>query len=206
MRYFFWFLFISIGSSFSLNAQNIRYGLKAGANISQFKVDNYSRMADNGDYPIDFSPKPGFYLGVFVSFPISEKFQFQPEVLYSNRNMDMESIYDITYITNNGNTVTTSINQQLITIPLVLQYEFLEKLAVLAGPQPGFVISSDHFIPNTNSSNTNTSYDTFEMAGVFGLAYTLSEKLILEGRFGYGFIERNEGFSNVYQIGVNYKL
>ncbi|GLB54194.1 hypothetical protein NBRC110019_32350 [Neptunitalea chrysea] len=206
------FTFIIICSVTLVNAQTISknsfWGVKGGLNVSQFKVDNYSRMEDNGDYPIDFSPKPGFYVGAFFKFKINDIFLGSTEVIYSNRNMDQEAIVTIT--PNNGatpsTTLQTSINQQLLTFPVLINYGITNSIHLEVGPQLGFVLSSDSFIPNSTSTVMNNSYDTFELSGVFGLSYDLLDNLSLEGRFGYGFLQREEGFSNVYQLGIAHKL
>ncbi len=53
------------------NAQEMKFGAKAGANFSNFTGD------------LDSDSTTSFYLGGFVDFTISEKFHVQPEVLYS---------------------------------------------------------------------------------------------------------------------------
>ncbi|MDD2985767.1 porin family protein [Flavobacterium sp.] len=53
------------------NAQDIKFGVKAGANFSNF----------TGDADVD--GRTGFYIGGLADFTVSEKFHVQPEVLYS---------------------------------------------------------------------------------------------------------------------------
>lgn len=53
------------------NAQDIKFGVKAGANFSNF----------TGDADVD--GRTGFYIGGLADFAVSEKFHVQPEVLYS---------------------------------------------------------------------------------------------------------------------------
>lgn len=53
------------------NAQDIKFGVKAGANFSNF----------TGDADVD--GRTGFYIGGLADFTVSEKFHVQPELLYS---------------------------------------------------------------------------------------------------------------------------
>lgn len=55
----------------TLNAQDMKFGVKAGANFSNLTGD------------VDADGRTGFYFGGLVDFAISEKFHVQPEVLYS---------------------------------------------------------------------------------------------------------------------------
>ncbi|MFG6686120.1 porin family protein [Mariniflexile sp. HNIBRBA6329] len=58
----------------NVNAQDVNFGLKAGADFAslKFKVDG-----DNAS-----TSETGFYVGVFAEIGISESFIFQPEILY----------------------------------------------------------------------------------------------------------------------------
>lgn len=53
------------------NAQEMKFGAKAGANFSNFTGD------------LDSDSTTGFYVGGFLDFTVSENFHVQPEVLYS---------------------------------------------------------------------------------------------------------------------------
>ncbi|WP_291118208.1 porin family protein [Flavobacterium sp. UBA6135] len=53
------------------NAQDIKFGVKAGANFSNFTGD------------VDSDGLTSFYIGGLVDFAVSEKFHVQPELLYS---------------------------------------------------------------------------------------------------------------------------
>lgn len=55
----------------TVNAQDMKFGVKAGANFSNL----------TGDADVD--GRTGFYIGGLVDFGISEKFHVQPEILYS---------------------------------------------------------------------------------------------------------------------------
>lgn len=55
----------------AVNAQDMKFGAKAGANFSNFTGD------------LDADGTTSFYVGGFVDFTVSESFHVQPEVLYS---------------------------------------------------------------------------------------------------------------------------
>lgn len=58
----------------NVNAQDSKFGLKAGADFASLKF--------KGDGENLSTSETGFYIGAFAEFSISESFSFQPEVLY----------------------------------------------------------------------------------------------------------------------------
>ena len=62
---------LAVAAFGTANAQDIKFGVKAGANFSNFTGD------------ADSDGKTGFYVGGLADFAISEKFHVQPELLYS---------------------------------------------------------------------------------------------------------------------------
>lgn len=62
---------LAVAAFGTANAQDIKFGVKAGANFSNFTGD------------ADADGRTGFYVGGLADFTISEKFHVQPELLYS---------------------------------------------------------------------------------------------------------------------------
>lgn len=62
---------LAVAAFGTANAQEIKFGVKAGANFSNFTGD------------ADLDGRTGFYVGGLVDIGISEKFHVQPELLYS---------------------------------------------------------------------------------------------------------------------------
>ena len=60
------------------NAQNIRYGFKAGLNLSSLSAKSGATISSST------SSKTSFVLGGFAEFKINNKFSIQPEILYAN--------------------------------------------------------------------------------------------------------------------------
>lgn len=199
-----------LSAFYTAHAQQPTFGLKLGANYSLFQVDNYSRYAEDSQLPIDYTGGIGFYLGGYMDVSLKDKIHFRPELIYSYRSMEQEFIYYESYTAEGERvtfTATNKINQQLVLLPLLLSYEIAPKLALEAGPQIGYVLATKTEIPTEYEMyNTFKDYDKLEFSGILGLNYAITNKITLEANFGYGFAERDEGFSNVYRVGVNYGL
>lgn len=96
----------------NVNAQEIKFGIKGGLNLSQIKglsIQGSDRITD-------------YNFGFLVEIPISEKISFQPELLYS------------------GQGSSTKLNY--LNIPLMGKYYAAKGFSLEAGPQIGYLLSA----------------------------------------------------------------
>lgn len=112
------------------NAQDTKFGVKAGFTSQSVKVDTgFGTVSGSAS---------GFYIGGFADLGISEKFHFQPEVLYSGVS---------------GNNT--------INVPLLGKYAVADKFNVVFGPGLNYSLDavSDQF---SVSGDIGASYDINE--------------------------------------------
>ena len=121
------FLILPFMASTALNAQ-IDLGVKAGVNIT--KIDGRS-FQDEFKY--------GYHLGGFAAIGLGKKFGIQPEVLYNQNSMRVDSSFTNTIsIFQNG---LTNIKLNYISIPILLNYKLVGKFITLqVGPQFGILV------------------------------------------------------------------
>jgi opacity protein-like surface antigen len=151
------------------NAQDVKFGAKAGLNMSNFGGD-----AEGTDM------KVGFQVGGFAEIKISDKFAVQPELLFTNLGAKEDFM---------GTTVTNNLNY--IAIPVMAKYFVAEKFSIEAGPQIGFLMSAkaeaegesvdikDALNSTDFGLNLGFGYDFTENIGV-GLRYTAGVSNILK--------------------------
>ncbi len=112
-------------------------GVKAGANIT--KVDGKS-FKEQFEY--------GYNLGGFAEIKLSDKFSFNPEVLFSQNSSTLDSNYKSIY----ENVIASDqskVKLNYLTIPLLLDYKFLGPIHLQAGPQFGILMNKDkNFLQN----------------------------------------------------------
>jgi len=101
-------IFISLALTLGLvqtNAQEISFGIKAEANMSNFIVPNTSNVAIN-TLSLTASRKSnigfGASLGGFMKYDISRNFAIQPELLFHLKNSSFEASYKITSPSSSG--------------------------------------------------------------------------------------------------------
>jgi len=206
-------LFVSI----SVNAQTskMKFGIKSGINISKYTPEMYvgnSRLAN-------YQGKIGFYLGGYTNIEISNKFKIQPELLFSSQGTK-RIFEDISLTDSNGillgvSDIEETINESVISLPIILQYFINEKFNLESGIQLGYVINrkeettKDPFGLNqgNNSQSNNTNYDKFDLGFNLGLGYKILENLRINTRYFLGIIERDNSIKpSVFSLGIEYEI
>ncbi|MEO8822955.1 MAG: porin family protein [Ginsengibacter sp.] len=163
-------LLILLFISSSLFSQNLTFGIKAGANMG--KIDGHSFK---DEYSL------GYHAGAFATIG-SGKWGIQPEVLFNQVNTDTATGFNqITQLHNVG-----QIQLKYLSIPIMLNYNLSNILAIQAGPQFGILIDkSKNLVQNGK--------DAFK-SGNFSMAAGLQLKVLkfrVYGRFVGGMSDLN---------------
>jgi hypothetical protein len=168
---------ISITPAFS---QGDYWGLKGGVNI--VKVSKVT-IANN--------IKPGFHLGFFANFRISEKLSSQHEVLFSTKGVSL-SLPD-SLKASNHNQARYSKSFNYIDIPWVLNYHYNEIFYLSLGIQPSIYA---HFkSPVVDSVEYNKdNVNTIDLSALAGAGF------ILKNNWGFG-VRLNAGLLNTFDTG-----
>lgn len=212
------FLLFAILFSISNHSQaqnsDLKFGIKAGANYSKFTADFPTEVRDY----VEYQRKPGFYLGAFLSKELSEKLYFQSELHFALLRTDfvVEGV-EISEDPMGPSTVidiVTNINESVIAVPLIMRYYFTGSFFVDAGPKIGYIIDRSEKIENDpfeEPGNTRPpqvyDYDKFDLSLSLGTGYKLSRDFIINGRYSFGVIERDNSIkSSVFSLGLEYKL
>ena len=161
------------------NAQDVKFGVKGGLNLSNFSGDTE---------PFDMKTRVGFNVGGFVEIKFSEKFALQPELLYSTQGSKVDNFgvdTDQGFLTGDA-----TFNFTYINIPVMFKYYAAEKFWIEAGPQIGFLTSAKlkTEVDGYGSSDQDVK-DIFESVDFglnLGLGYDFTEKISVGARYNLG--------------------
>lgn len=173
----------------AVNAQQVKFGLKAGMNVSTFTGDAK-----------DAKSLVGFQAGAFAQVPISGKFTFQPEVLYSGQGAKGKE-----------DGVTIKWTADYVNVPLMVSYNIAEKFNVEAGPQVGFLISSK-VKGDGVSVDVKDSMKSVDFSLNVGASYDITSNILVGVRYGAGISNILKESDNakvrngVFQLSVGYKF
>jgi opacity protein-like surface antigen len=171
------------------NAQNIKFGAKAGLYISKFTGD--AKKSDS---------KVGFQVGAFGEFKISEKFAIQPELLFSNLGAK-ETVIGI----------KRTYNFNYIVVPVMAKYYVANKFALEAGPQIGFLTSAKLKVDG-QTRDIKELFNSTDFGLNIGAGYDVAEKINIGLRYTIGLsnIEKDSGDSKSgngnFALAVGYKF
>jgi len=196
------------------NAQETTFGLKGGL--------NYSSVV--GDLTEGVKFRFSGHGGLFLEIAFSEKFQLQPEILYSSQGFQFST--DLASIQNGGgstgeeNDFRTNVQLNYITVPLLGKFALNERYALEFGPQFGFLLNQVTKIKNLDEQNGADANQRSSVSGDFQLDYgvavgldmRLNNHFSLAPRFYIGIRNRLNGLPNVQnfnaalQLSANYRF
>ncbi len=177
-------------SSSMTNSSGVRFGLKAGINVSTLSGDVQNAH-----------PRIGFQGGGLVEFRISPKFAIQPEVLVSLQGARDD--YDENF---NGfdKHYSSKINLGYINVPIMFKFYPIENLSIEAGPQIGVLIAAkqdDDVRTTGNGLTTNESrvtdikdvINTVDFGANIGASYYFTDNFFASLRYTIGLTSIAEG-------------
>lgn len=203
-----------------VNAQEFRFGPKAGFAMSTMKIDE--KQDDLGVRKM--SPKYTFYVGGMAEYKINDNFGLQAEVLYSPLGAK-EKIDGI-----NAGVVfvgeQTKVELGTILVPVSAKYFFTENISVAAGANFGViltakqktVIGSDFVSIDVEDEEGSGEVDIkkdikkLNIAPFVGVEYMLENGLFFDARYSLGVSNlSNDGSggkvtNSFAQIGVGFKF
>ena len=165
----------------TVQAQEVNFGLKGGLNFADLVGDNSSAN----------SQLTAFHVGAMAEIPLTEKFSFQPEVLFSGQGTSInDNILEMRYL----------------NVPLIGKYYLTKGFSLEAGPQVGFLLSAKN-----EGLNVKQNFKNVDFGLNVGLGYKLENGLNFGARYNFGLSDINDvkGVSNktrssVLQASVGY--
>ena len=107
-------------------SQGLTFGIKGGASINKLTGKSFKQ---------EFSF--GYHVGVFATLGMGGKLSLQPEVLLNQVNQDTATSFSSVYH------FKSNIQLKYLTIPLLLNYNFSNLLALQVGPQFGILLDKN---------------------------------------------------------------
>ena len=152
-----------------------RLGAKAGANL--VKVEGQA-FKDEFRY--------GYHLGGFAEIGIIRKLTIQPEVLFNQYSMTLDSSFKSVY----ENIITSEqshVKLNYLSVPILLNYKFLGPIYLQAGPAFSILIDQNkNFLQNGGEAFKKGDFS------MIGGAQVRLSKLYLSGRYVVGLANIND--------------
>lgn len=166
------------------------WGVKGGINFTGVSNLEYSQT------------KTGFVVGAFADYRFTDHFALSADVLYSRQGASMGK---------NDEGVRIKGRLNYLNVPILANYYIIGGLAVKAGIQPGFLLSSKRIIKydgNTDKRNIE-GLSGADFSIPVGVSYDCPFGIILEARYNIGVTNIDSGGSSrnsVFSIMVGYRF
>ena len=181
-----------------------KLGSKLGMNLANLAG------SDAGDANIII----GFNAGLFVEIPISDKFTFQPEILYSAQGSKSEGPLNVEGTIYN---VEATLKFNYINIPLMFKYHVDKNFSLEAGPYVGFLASSKLKAKieglGTETIDMNDNLKSTDIGLGIGMNYEFSDVIFANARYQGGLTQIGDAASggnniknSVFQIGLGFRF
>ena len=178
--------------TFASYSQGFQVGFKGGTTLNKITGKSFNEQFTFG-----------YHIGAYAAIKLTNKFAFQPEVLFNQVNLDTSNDYSSIYKFNKMN----HISLKYLSIPLLLNYKANKLITLQAGPQFGVLMNKSKTLVE-NGKDAFKSGDLSMLAGV--QLNILSFKIY--GRYSIGLnnindISNQDKWQNQsIQIGVGFKL
>lgn len=182
------FFFVICAASLTATQAQVKFGIKAGANLANVTGD----IEEN-------SMKIGLNAGAFANITIAEAFSIQPEVVYSAQGtkLDFEG-------------TDVKMNLSYVNIPIMAQYKIPAGLFFETGPQFGILASSK--FKADDAEEDIEGLKSLDISWGIGAGFATKSGFGVNARFNLGLSKINDTEdeddssikNSVIQIGVFY--
>ena len=172
--------------AFTISAQNVTFGAKAGLNFASMVGDDAEGL----------DGRTSFHLGATAEIEISESFSIQPELLYSGQGFTADG------------DVTGKVDY--INLPVMAKFYVADGFSIEAGPQIGFLASAKYEVDG-DSTDIKDALKSTDFALNLGAGYKLDSGLNFGLRYSIGLTDVPDGDSDgfkhsVVQLSVGYNF
>ncbi len=201
---------MALALSAGVYAQNLKYGVKAGLNLSSVS-EVTEKEGNNKDTRDGSDMLAGFFAAAHLNYSFSDLLGIQPELMFSMQGGAYEG------------DVTVRLNY--INIPVLLDIKPFTNFSILVGPQIGFNVYKSQSVGGESVSGSDLTdmmkaggrkLNAIDFAAVVGVQYAIMDHFLVSARYNFGFTktilsdtdgaEISGGRNGVIQIGVGYQF
>ena len=131
----------------NLQAQEIKYGIRAGLNVSDWSGDAAATIENAVSLTVVFETRSnvGFHLGSYFEIPVGDRLIIEPALVYSQKGINLkgrlpENLPGIFDLLNVNATITNKAHY--IDLPVIARYNIGHGFNIFGGPQVSYLVSN----------------------------------------------------------------
>ena len=180
-------IFAALLFALGLNAQDVRFGIKAGFNLSQFSETTFKEEGYQDGKNDASKMLPGFHVGGLINFSFGEFFGLQPELLFSTQGGKFEDeVFG-----------DTKVKYNYINLPVLFEVRPFTNFSIMVGPQVGLnvyrafseggITIKGSAVNDLFKEEFGVKSNTLDFAAVCGLQYLVNGNCLISARYNAGF-------------------
>lgn len=183
-----------------LSLAQAEFGFKGGVNFANFTGDNTALI----------SSRTSVHFGFMAEIGLSERFAFQPELMFSGQGAKIEDQFlGLDFI-------DSTTKMSYLNIPLMFKFYASEGFNFQFGPQVGFLLSAKTDVDaseigaGTAEEDVKDLFESVDFGLNVGLGYKLESGLNFDARYNFGLTKINAvdgtgtNKNGVFQLSVGY--
>jgi hypothetical protein len=212
--------FLLVAVVYSQAQVQVKYGIRAGANISTWQgetMQSLSSLLDATNGSVSTQSRMGFHAGAYTSIQFGDRFALEPGLQYSLKGAEMtgrltgqSGIFDLL----NAN-ARFRVESHYIEMPVLAKVYLTEGLHIFAGPQVAYLVDNKvnarasvlGFSALNRTFDINNGFQKWDFSGVAGVGYKFTNGVNVMAAYDYGFqrLDENQNF-NTYNRAFKFSL
>lgn len=200
------------------NAQSkTTVGFKAGitsASIQGDASESFKNLIDYTNGSLTTNSKTGFFGGVNVNIPVTEKFSIEPGLYYSQKGYELKGELNIKGAEFLSPNAKATLNSHYIDLPILAKGNF-SGFQVFAGPQISYLADADlkvtagamgfNFYKRT--MDAKDQLNEFDASIIGGVGYQLSKGINITAMYDHGLMKTDanknmDAYNRSFKVGV----
>ncbi|MDX1586749.1 MAG: porin family protein [Balneolaceae bacterium] len=185
--------------SMPLYAQNVSYGVKAGADFSTWGGDDVR----NADLDMNI----GYHAGAFAEFPVAKSMSIESGLYLSRKGFKaQEQILGVEMDLTNTSTY--------LDLPVLAKFNVARNYNFFIGPQLSYILQNKITFEAMGQKDTEksvTGFTKFDIGAVAGLGYRFANGMLFSANYDFGLqsLDDNTGtkaFNRVIKASIGYRI
>ena len=193
--------------------QPVRFGIKAGVNLSEWQgetINSAQDLMDMTNGSLSRKMREGFHIGGVVAIPVAPGFEIEPGLLYSQKGMRLVGKVPLEQFDFLNAGVTVTNKAEYLDLPVLMKLYVGEGFHIFAGPQFSYLLSNSvqvqagalGFKALNREWDIKNGFREFDVAATGGIGYRFASGLNLSAGYDYGLspVDSNGNFETFNRV------
>jgi hypothetical protein len=204
---------IAVTQAHAQQNQPVRFGIKAGVNLSEWQgetINSAQDLMDMTNGSLSRKMREGFHIGGVVAIPVAPGFEIEPGLIYSQKGMRMVGKVPMEQFDFMNAGVTVTNKAEYLDLPLLMKLYVGEGFHIFAGPQVSYLLSNSvqvqagafGFNALNREWDIKNGFREFDVAATGGIGYRFASGLNLSAGYDYGLspVDSNGNFETFNRV------